>query len=90
MAFPETNTPKRDPYGNANRDPSGTNPNSQFNYLNWILGLAALALIAFYIFGSAPATTPVVNSNPPSTSAPTTTPRTPAPVAPAPVTPSTP
>ena len=87
MAFPETNSPKRDPYGNAKRDPSGTNPNSQSNYLNWMLGLAALALIAFYIFGSAPAITPVVNSNPTTTSAPAATP---APVAPAPATPTTP
>ena len=87
MAFPETNTPKRDPYDNAMRDPSGTNPNSQSNYLNWMLGLAALAFIAFYIFGSAPATTPVVNKNSTTNAAPTTTPDR---VAPAPVAPTTP
>ncbi len=87
MAYPETSTPKRDPYDNAMRDPSGTNPNSQSSYLNWILGLAALALIAFYIFGSSPAIMPVVNTNSTTTSPPAATP---APVTPAPVTPTTP
>jgi hypothetical protein len=90
MAFPETNSPKRDPYGNAMRNPTGTNPSSQSSYWNWILGFLALALIAYYVLGPVPVVRPVVDSNPTSQSVPKTTPVAPSPVAPAPVAPSTP
>ncbi len=52
MAYPETNTPKRDPFGDAKRDPTGTDPNAQNSFWNWVVGLAVVALVAFFIFNS--------------------------------------
>lgn len=82
MAFPETNTPKRDPYGNAMRDPTGTDPHAHYNYWNWILGLVVAGLVAFYVFSSMTGTPQAVNNT--STSQPV------APAATAPETPKNP
>ena len=52
MAFPEANTPKRDPYDNPMRDPTGTDPHSHMSNWIWVLSLAVAALIGFFIFNS--------------------------------------
>lgn len=52
MAFPETDSPKRNPYGDPKRDPTGTDPHSQTSNWSWIFGVALAALLGFFLINS--------------------------------------
>lgn len=69
MAYPETNSPKRDPYDDAMRNPAGTDPHAHYSYWNWILGIVAVALIGLYVLNAANRTPGPVSETPASQSA---------------------